>query len=124
MWLILLSLEFVTINHQQFWRSIMFSMIMMVLYKSSTILAPNNLFSMIIMPLHTPEIKMGETWQAPQDVPLNDLKLQGGKMMMEKDKTMMPMGTRRKRQRRKRTWLPWRLSCQRAEQKSQPSSSM
>ena len=31
---------------------------------------------------------MGETWQAPQDVPLNDLKLQGGKMMMEKDKTM------------------------------------
>ena len=43
---------------------------------------------MIIMPLHTPEIKMGETWQAPQDVPLNDLKLQGGKMMMEKDKTM------------------------------------
>ena len=46
------------------------------------------MFSMIIMPLHTPEIKMGETWQAPQDVPLNDLKLQGGKMMMEKDKTM------------------------------------
>ena len=32
---------------------------------------------------------MGETWQAPQDVPLNDLKLQGGKLMMkDKDKTM------------------------------------
>ena len=61
---------------------------MMLLHKSSTILAPNNLFLMIIMLLHTPEIKMGETWQAPQDVPLNDLKLQGGKMMMEKDKTM------------------------------------
>ena len=32
---------------------------------------------------------MGETWQAPQDVPLNDLELQGGKMMIkDKDKTM------------------------------------
>ena len=31
---------------------------------------------------------MGETWQAPQDVPLNDLELQGGKMMKDKDKTM------------------------------------
>ena len=30
---------------------------------------------------------MGETWQAPQDVPLNDLELQGGKMMIkDKDK--------------------------------------
>ena len=52
MWLILLSLEFVTINHQQFWHPIMFSMILMVLHKSSTILAPNNLFLMIIMLLY------------------------------------------------------------------------
>ena len=66
----------------------MFSMIMTVLHKSSKILTPNNLFLMIILPLHTPEIKMGETWQAPQDVPLNDLELQGGKMMKDKDKTM------------------------------------
>ena len=68
----------------------MFSMIMTVLHKSSKILTPNNLFLMIIInhAIHTPEIKMGETWQAPQDVPLNDLELQGGNMMMDKDKTM------------------------------------
>ena len=77
-------------NHQQFWHPIMFSMIMTVLHKSSKILTPNNLFLMIIInhAIHTPEIKMGETWQAPQDVPLNDLELQGGKMMKDKDKTM------------------------------------
>ena len=60
---------------------------MMLLHKSSTILAPNIVFDDNHATI-TPEIKMGETWQAPQDVPLNDLELQGGKMMKDKDKTM------------------------------------